>query len=1245
METVVHAIVGLVLFALLLAGGLIYIFVVVGPELFQNHQVALIYERLDSLLPDFSSGEMPVAMTFWAAAGFIGASALGAAYIFLASSGRWRGAGPFWGWIAATAALVAPPLVCLFLLPSVPKIKGGNIWWFLTGGGLAAALAYVGWMYYRDSRGVGPLWGVLLGLLRGAVFTLFAFFFMLPAVRPFTNVYSRSKVLVLFDVSGSMVQITDDLPSEAHPNDVLPTRQDKVLAFLSNESINFLRRLETKNPVDVYRFARSLDPEFLHFSKENRNWTRAEYDAWLKDPNRDRNAPAPGAMPPELWETWLKPGALVKPTDRMREEQQQRFSQFLDLNKALIDDQRDEGADPSQPVALRTNVGDALKALLNNESNKMPQGVVVFTDGRSNEGSLATFDELKELAKTSRVPIFVVAIGEERPKVNIDVTDVRVPPQIQPDDKFPASVEATGEGLAGQAVDVSLELTYVHKDKNGKEELLPIGLVESLEEKPNAPKVTPQLASLGTRIVLHPTEPAKFDGSSPPRVEAPFQIDAASLAAAAGVDLSKPPYNKVRKWEIAETVQDGEFRFRAHIPRAEKEAFADKEHLSDPAEMRVQKKPLRVLLFAGAATHEYQFCETILVRDQKMGRVKASTFLQPAPGQKDVREGIKQDAQLLTKFPDQFDPGVSGKEENPYDLSQYDVIVAFDPDWEQLDEKQMAAFAKWAGAEPDSSGVRQNGGLIYVAGPVNTVNLARPANTSAARLQPITTLLPVVLKDIRLEESNRETSEPWPLTFPGATPDMEFLRLQEDTPEKPVKFLDDWKEFFGPLQPDGSSERGFYNFYPLDSAKPGAVVVAAFADPRVKAKDANGQDSLMPFVVVSNPAVQRVVWIGWGDMWRLRQKHEAYLERFWTKLTRYAGGLHNSKVVNRITPNFGRVFKVNQPIVMQANIQGKGGVPLDKDSKPTIVKLTPLMALPKLTDDEAKELDGLTARHTLTAAETSRKKQLEDEKASYDRAQKDLLELQKDKIMEAVPKRDGWFQVRFTAPVAGKYQMDLTATETGDKLPYTFTVKPSNPELDDPRPDFAQMYDTASYADEIVKPRMSAKDYEELMQYLQRQRPKLDDKKPSDDRPRLYFNLADAGLIPKCMTEIENNDTRLSQAHPVWDEKAAFQWLPWWAAALIGVVLTVGFLAGFFLSRSNRPAAVMRGLLAAPSVGGFAIGRNLGWGGWVLLAGLLILLIGPLFLPSLIPLGWFLFTTLIGLLSMEWLIRKLLRLA
>ena len=127
--------------------------------------------------------------------------------------------------------------------------------------------------------------------------------------------------------------------------------------------------------------------------------------------------------------------------------------------------------------------------------------------GETPKGSPNAFADLAQRAKAARIPIFVVAVGEDRQKVQIDIVDLRIPPQIQPEDKFRTVAEITGEGLAGQKLDVTLEITHVRtfkdktKDKAGKttevekEESLPIELIE--KEDPDNPKSTRQKISLG----------------------------------------------------------------------------------------------------------------------------------------------------------------------------------------------------------------------------------------------------------------------------------------------------------------------------------------------------------------------------------------------------------------------------------------------------------------------------------------------------------------------------------------------------------------------------------------------------------------------------------------------------------------------------------------------------------------------------------------------------------------------------
>src|SRR5579862_2716493 len=62
---------------------------------------------------------------------------------------------------------------------------------------LIAAFIYVGIMYARDSRGVGPWWAAFLGLLRSTVYVLLAGVFLLPAIQTWEETEVRSKVLVV----------------------------------------------------------------------------------------------------------------------------------------------------------------------------------------------------------------------------------------------------------------------------------------------------------------------------------------------------------------------------------------------------------------------------------------------------------------------------------------------------------------------------------------------------------------------------------------------------------------------------------------------------------------------------------------------------------------------------------------------------------------------------------------------------------------------------------------------------------------------------------------------------------------------------------------------------------------------------------------------------------------------------------------------------------------------------------------
>jgi hypothetical protein len=1037
---------------------------------------------------------------------------------------------------------------------------------------LVAAFIYVALMYSRDSRGVGPWWAAFLGFLRASVYVLLAGVFLLPALQTWEETEVRSKVLVLFDVSGSLTAVVDDIPDEHTPYDKLPTRQDKVLRFLADEKKGFLAGLEKKNPLTVARFATKMDSNPWFFA-DGANWTAEEREEQTDRPKPARTPADPPPLPPQLWysclavvlfagfvytawrflnqfhrvglrwatlytvirltacgllalgcfrladrakllelereerlnlqrasiatpvpprplqqefwQSWLKPAVAVHAPDDWSDADKKRLERLVASNQKLAE----------AGFFSATNVTDSILALLNREVTSMVQGVVLFSDGRSTISSGQTLEDLQQRTRAAGIPVFVVGVGEERPQVRVEIVELRAPGQVQPGDKFRVVAEVYGEGLSDKEFDIALDATYTKKGKGGKEESLPILLVEPQDaSKPDRKR---EEVNLGTKVTLRPVSTAKFDRSMPPRAEVEFLIDAATLAQAAGTTLTAG-----KKYEMGET-NEGELKFRARVPKNKLEVFAAKEHVSDAADLRVINRPLRVLLFASAPTRDYQFIRTLLVREVDKKRAELTIHLQLPPGRVERRTGVVQDVppdRLIPIFPDRLDAGSDKPDEKLLDLAEYDVIIAFDPDWTQLTEAQLKLLEKW---------VDNGGGLILIGGPINTLQLARPG-ANRDKLKPILDLYPITLKDIRIDEMDRKADTPWQLLFDGATPDMEFLKLDEGGEEGPPPFLSDWHEFFfGPgAAKKATAIRGIYNYYPAESTKPGAQVVARFGDPQAKLKDGVTQQ---PYLVLSDPnSGRRVVWIASGETWRLRQYRESFHERFWTKLTRYAGAKNQGRLAKRIQINMARTFTANRPVEIEAKIDAKGGDPLPRNARPPKV----LFKLPP----------GVTEKEFPSETEM-RPKQGQG--------------------------HEGIFVARVQPRTPGEYGLEIKVPDTGDSESWRFSVKEANPEMDNTRPDFDTLWRLASPIKPVLERMTDDAAKTSLKQRLQR--PKLEaqdslattskDEAAGENSLRLFFDLNNAELIPSCMTPKKDSHRSRGAFVDQWDEGFP---LPWW---------------------------------------------------------------------------------------------------
>ena len=259
------------------------------------------------------------------------------------------------------------------------------------------------------------------------------------------------------------------------------------------------------------------------------------------------------------------------------------------------------------------------------------------------------------------------------------------------------------------------------------------------------------------------------------------------------------------------------------------------------AKVEIIDRKTKVLLVAGGPTREFIFLRNQLFRDRE---TTVDVLLQSA------RPGLSQDAnEILEKFP-------TTEEE----LFAYDSIVAFDADWDELEEDQVRLLERWV--------AEKAGGLIVVAGPVFTPQWSS-RRRGDIKIDTIKSLYPVAFfyqGSATLSLGRFGSEEAWPLTFTRDGEEAEFLWLGENSN------ISAWNEF-----------EGVYGYYAVKDPKPGARVFARFSDPETAI------DGELPIYMAGHfYGSGRVFYMASGEMWRVRAVDDVYFEQFYTKLIRWA---------------------------------------------------------------------------------------------------------------------------------------------------------------------------------------------------------------------------------------------------------------------------------------------------------------------------------------------------------------------
>ena len=520
-------------------------------------------------------------------------------------------------------------------------------------------------------------------------------------------------------------------------------------------------------------------------------------------------------------------------------------------------------------------------------------------------------------------------------------------------------------------------------------------------------------------------------------------------------------------------------------------------------------------------------------------------------------------------------------EERYTNLKEYDVILAFDVDWMKVIQTTPKALELLKEWVGEHSG-----GLIFVGGPVYTDRLARPSSAEVRKvIEPLFALLPVKLSDSVLAglrgKKAPDRTRPFNLNFPGTARGFDFLKLDEESSEP----LAGWSQFFwgtNDPQPGKQPRRGFFSYHPVEEVS--GEILATVGDPDAPRIDGGKQE--MPYMVLRRYDKGKTFYVGSGELWRLRPYKEAYYERFLTKLVRFVSSGAGSSKAGKfyMGPEY-----VTGNIPVDAEVLDKDGNPLRAELKPEVTIIRPAGFDPKV-----------------------------------DRITPDKLSL--DPKREEGKKWRGLFSGSFNAETTGQYtvKIDIAGAEP---FTYTFNVIALNVEKGNLRTNFDHLYKMSSPAAPALE-RLDGATKDQVRAALDSARGGFGkDEKGS----RLFFRVKDTPLAAQLIFSVppEVNSTK-GKLEDLWDKgtKSGLE-LPFNQVMMIGVG-AIGLLTTLIL---------------------FVIGRRILATG--ILIGSVLVVLGFLVADWMYSPPWamlqiemsFVLGLIVGLLCVEWLTRKLLKLA
>ncbi|MDZ4820891.1 MAG: hypothetical protein SGJ20_18145 [Planctomycetota bacterium] len=305
-------------------------------------------------------------------------------------------------------------------------------------------VAYVIYMYRRDSvelkRGVG----VLLAILRLAAFAGLLLNYLDLQKRTDVLSVQNSQVAVMIDVSTSMGQP----PGETVLSGSASSRMDQVTDALTKTDL--IRRLRQKHDITFYRF----DEQLVRVA----TFARLQPNADEKQANQPTQI-AGGAVSED-----------AAKNDKSKDE---------NAGKASPSGDPDGDASAVKPIDWKTvlvakgtesRYGQNLRQLVNDLRNAPLAGLVIVGDFAQNAG--IDVNAAIQLASEAQIPVHTIGLGSDRVAVNAAIVDFKVPARAYPGDKFQIEALVQGKELAGRNVTVELVSRLGSDQANNAQETL-----------------------------------------------------------------------------------------------------------------------------------------------------------------------------------------------------------------------------------------------------------------------------------------------------------------------------------------------------------------------------------------------------------------------------------------------------------------------------------------------------------------------------------------------------------------------------------------------------------------------------------------------------------------------------------------------------------------------------------------------------------------------------------------------------